>query len=265
MSVLEFSHVSLELGGRRVVADFSLAVRPGVVTGLVGPNGAGKSTIVRAGAGIIRPECGAISLDGRALGRWKPRDLARELALVPQAPVLPPLFPVRSVVALGRTPHLGFLASEGAHDWAVVDAAMAEAGIADLAERNAGELSGGERQRVALARALAQEPRVLLLDEPTLNLDPRYQASTLGLARKLAHDRGVACLAVLHDLTLAGQFCDQVVLLAEGRTVASGTPCEVFDGPGLSAVYGTPLAALRHPETGTPVIVHMSEMPGGAP
>lgn len=248
--------VSVELGNRSVLDGFSLAVDRGVVTALVGPNGAGKSTAVRVAAGLLKPVAGNVMLDGRPLDRWQRRDLARTLALVPQFPALPPLYPVRNVVALGRTPYIGLLGGETRHDWDVVDACLAETGITDLAARRAGELSGGERQRVAIARALAQEPSVLLLDEPTSNLDLRFQGSVLGLLRRLARDRDLACLVVLHDLGLAGQFCDTVVLMAEGKLVAAGSPGEVLRGDRLSAVYGTGLRVFAHPETGAPLVVH---------
>jgi iron complex transport system ATP-binding protein len=256
VSTLELRGVSVDLGGKRVVEDFDLTLRPGDVVALVGPNGAGKSTALRAAAGLVKPAAGIVTLNGKPLGEWRPGELAREMAVVAQAPVMPPLYAVRAMVALGRTPYLPLLGRESARDWAVVDEAMRRAGIDTLAGRRVGELSGGERQRVAIARALAQEPSILLLDEPTASLDLRYQDSTLSLVREMAADAGLACLVVLHDLALAGQFCDRVVLMSEGRIVAAGAPGDVLDPERLAEVYLTPLRAMLHPETGRPVIVH---------
>lgn len=248
--------VGIDLGGRRVVDGFNLALGPGDVVALVGPNGAGKSTALRAAAGLVKAAAGTVRIDGVAIRDWRPGDLARKLAVVPQAPTMPPLYSVRALVALGRTPYLSLFGHETARDWAVVDDAMRRTGVSELADRRVGELSGGERQRVAIARTLAQQPQVLLLDEPTASLDLRYQDSTLSLVREMAEESGLACLIVLHDLGLAGQFCDRVVLMSEGRVVAAGTPAEVLDPELLAEVYLTPLRALLHPETGRPVIVH---------
>lgn len=256
MSTLELTDVGIDLGGRRVVDAFNLALGPGDVVALVGPNGAGKSTALRAAAGLVKPVAGTVRVDGVAISDWRPGELARKLAVVPQTPTMPPLYSVRAMVALGRTPYLSLFGHETARDWAIVDDAMQRAGIADLADRRVGELSGGERQRVAIARALAQEPEVLLLDEPTASLDLRYQDSTLSLVREMAEESGLTCLIVLHDLGLAGQFCERVVLMSQGRVVAAGAPTEVLDPDLLAEVYQTPLRALFHPETGRPVIVH---------
>jgi iron complex transport system ATP-binding protein len=244
------------LGPRTVIDGVSFEVEEGSVFGLLGPNGAGKTTLLRAVAGLLRLSSGGIFVQCRALAAWRRADLARQLALLPQSPTLPPLFDVRSVVALGRTPYLGWLAAERRDDTRAIAAALREADVEEFAARPVGQLSGGEQRRVALARALAQETPVLLLDEPTSSLDLRYQASTLALVRRLARERGLTALVVLHDLTLASQFCDRVALMADGRLLAAGTPGEVFEPATLSAAFGTPLTALSHPTFGTPVIVH---------
>ena len=257
---LVLERLCVSYGPRRVLVDLSLEVAGGEVVALVGPNGAGKSTALRAAGGLIAPESGRVAVCGRDLPAWRRRELARVLAVVSQFPTLPALSRVRDYVALGRTPHVAFLGAEGRADWEAVAAALALAGVAELAERRLDALSGGERQRVAIARALAQEPSVLLLDEPTANLDLKYQDAILSLLRRLAAERRLACLIVLHDLSLAGQYCDRVCLLADGRRVGYGAPAQVLDAGRLSAVYDTPLEVLRHPRGGFPVVVHGREL-----
>lgn len=248
--------IRVRLGGRVVVDGFSLTIAPRKVVALVGPNGAGKSTVLRVAARLIPPEAGVAELDGVPFLRWSVKEFARHVAVVPQFPILPPLFTVRAMVALGRTPFLSILGGETTADWTVVDTCLRLTGIEAFADRRVGDLSGGERQRVVLARALAQEPHVLLLDEPTANLDLRYQHSTLSLARDLAEREELACLAVLHDLNLASQFSDEIVLMADGRTVASGPPALVLEPQRLGRTYGTDVRTLSHPDCGVPVVVH---------
>ena len=248
--------VSAGYGGSLVLSGFSLEVAAGEVVALVGPNGAGKSTALRVAAGLLRSSRGTVEVEGREVGAWKRNELARHLAVVLQVQATPPLVRVRDYVALGRSPYARFLGSETSHDWRVVDDALVTAGVASLAGRRLEALSGGERQRVILARALAQEPSVLLLDEPTSNLDLKYQEIVLSLARRLAAERGLSCLVVLHDITLAAQFADRVCLLQSGRQVAIGAPRDVLAADRLSTVYDTPLTVLKHPASGRPVIVH---------
>jgi iron complex transport system ATP-binding protein len=223
--------------GPEVLRGVDLALAPGEVTGLIGPNGAGKSSLVGLLSGVLRPAAGRVELDGRPLGRYGRRALARRVAVVPQIPDLPAGFVARTVVAMGRAPHLGFFASEGPHDRAVIEAAMRRTDTWRLRDQPVGTLSGGERQRVVLARALAQEPAWLLLDEPTTHLDLRYQAEMLRHAGRLAEE-GLGVLAVLHDLNQAGR-CGRLVLLDRGRVVADGTPREVLREGVLDRVYRT--------------------------
>jgi iron complex transport system ATP-binding protein len=223
---------------------------------LVGPNGAGKSTALKVAAGLLRPSRGAVLLDGRDIAGWSRRDLARHLTVVLQLQATPPLMKVRDYVALGRTPFVPFLGNESLHDWQAIERALALAGAGEFATRRLDELSGGERQRAVIARALAQEPSVLLLDEPTSNLDLKYQEVVLSLARRLCREQGLACLVVLHDITLASQFCDRVCIVNHAHSVATGIPEEVLQAGVLSSVYETPLAVLRHPASDRPVVVH---------
>jgi len=237
----------------------SLSLAAGELLGVVGPNGSGKSTLIRAITRLVRPLGGDISLDGKEVGRLSQRELARWAAVVPQNPYLPDAFTVLEVALMGRTPHLGLLQSEGRADLAAVRRALEQTDTWHLAGRRMGELSGGERQRVVVARALAQETPLLLLDEPTAHLDMGHQAAVLDLVRRLCRTEGKAVLAAVHDLSLAGQYCDRLVMLNEGRVVGEGEPEEVLSPELLTSVYGTRVSVFSHPLTGRPVVTPLSE------
>jgi iron complex transport system ATP-binding protein len=243
--MLELRDVAFAYGARPVLDGVSLGLRPGRVVGLLGPNGAGKSTLVRLAAGLLRPSRGVVLLEGRDVGTWSRREVARRVALLPQDGALPPAFTGWEIALMGRTPHLGWLAAEGPADLAAVERALALADAAAFAERRVGELSGGERQRLFLARALAQEPAVLLLDEPTVHLDLGHQLAMLELVVELARTRGLAVLAVYHDLNLAAQSCDELLLLDQGRVAAHGLPDEVLRSPVVAEVYGVGVELVR--------------------
>ena len=240
-----------EHDGPWVLDGVDLAVAGGEMIGLIGPNGAGKSTLVRLLSGLEAPGEGEVFLDDRPLRSWRRRDVARAIAVVAQDPVLPEGFRVGDVVAMGRAPHAGFLRGERSEDLQAIARVLHQTDLwrhrNDLVQR----LSGGERQRVALARALAQDPRYLLLDEPTSHLDIRYQLEILDRARGEAiGGRGV--LAVMHDLNLAAR-CDRLVLMAGGRVIANGAPDDVLDEALLREVYRAPLRIARI--DGRPVVV----------
>jgi iron complex transport system ATP-binding protein len=224
-------------GGREVLRGIDLDVEEGEVVGLVGPNGGGKSTLLRAVAQGVAPRAGHVQIAGKDARSLNARDRAREVALVPQDPTLPLGYHADEIVVMGRTPYLGFLEQEGPHDRRKADEALRIVGAEDLAQRRVEELSGGERQNVVLARALAQETPLLLLDEPTANLDIGHQVLIAKLLRRLARERGIAVLAALHDLTLASLYCDRLVLLAEGSVVADGAPGFVVTRENLRRAY----------------------------
>ena len=251
-------------GAPPVLSQFTLGVEPGLFLGIVGPNGSGKSTLVRALSRALRPGSGTVLLDeGDLYGRVSARDAARAIGVVPQETSVSLDFSVREVVRMGRAPHLPRrpFASESAEDERIVDEAMRAARVQDLADRAVPTLSGGERQRVLFARALAQQPDVILLDEPTAHLDLRHQADTLALARDLAHEQGKAVLAVLHDVNLASAYCDALVLLRAGRIVAQGTPSEVVTASNMQEVYGARVWVRRHPASGRPLVLTLPELP----
>ena len=229
---------------RDAVRDVSLRAEPGVVSTVLGPNGSGKSTLLRLLAGGVRPRSGTAEYGGRPLDQWPPRTLARRLAVVTQHEHVP--FPVTagSLAAMGRYPHLGPWRRERAKDRAAVAAAMERCGVAGLEDRDFRTLSGGERQRVRIARALAQEPRVLLLDEPTAALDMRYEMSIFRLLRELATNEGTAVVVVTHNLNLAARFGDRHLLLADGATAAEGSSAEVITGENVSRVYQWPVGVV---------------------
>jgi iron complex transport system ATP-binding protein len=236
-----------------VVADLSFSLAAGEVLGVVGPNGAGKSTLIRLLTRILSPDDGSVTVAGRELGSLSRLELARIAAVVPQAAQLPDGFTALELVAMGRTPHLGWLSQPSRRDDAVTEEAMRRTDTWRFRHRLAATLSGGERQRVVLARALAQEPRLLLLDEPTNHLDLSYQAELVALIRREAQG-GLAALVVLHDLNLAIRACDRLLVLNQGRLVALGPPAEVVTPALLRQVYGAAAEVLHPPGLG-PVVV----------
>jgi len=234
--VIELRNLSVRFDGAEAVRDFSLDVAAEEWVMLIGPNGAGKTSVLRALCGLL-PFSGDARLDGRevrALGR---RELARMIAFVPQNPETPPELTVGEYVLLGRTPHLGYLATEGRRDRQAATRALERLDLLPFAERGLGSLSGGELQRAVLARALAQEAPVLLLDEPTTSLDLGRQQQVLELVDSLRGD-GLTVVSTMHDLTLAGQYADRLVLLDRGMIVAEGEPDEVLSAANLAAYYG---------------------------
>ena len=254
---LSLRGVSVHLGPRPVLVGADLAVAPGEVVGLLGGNGAGKTTLLRVASGLVRPEAGAVLLEGVELHTVGRRALARAVALVPQESVFAFPFSVAEVVLMGRAPHLGWLGFEGRVDRAVASAAMSRLGIQSLADRSILELSGGERQLVVVARALAQQPRLLLLDEPTAFLDLRHRIEVLTCVRERAA-AGCAALVVSHDLAVAARFCDRLALLARGRVLAVGTPSEVLEPDLLRETFGLETLVAPGPD-GLPVVVPRSQ------
>jgi iron complex transport system ATP-binding protein len=234
--MIDLRDVSVRLGGRMVVDGVSATVAHGEWVALIGPNGAGKTTLLRAIARLV-PFTGSIWLDDCPATALSRSELARLLALVPQEPSTPPWMTVGEYVLLGRTPHLGALAKEGLGDREAAARALERLDLLDYAERRLGTLSGGEKQRVVVARALAQEARVVLLDEPTASLDIGHQQQALELLDVLRTESGLTLVAAMHDLTLAAQYADRMLLLENGRIVADGGPVEVLTEHALAAHY----------------------------
>ncbi|MGE0228522.1 MAG: ABC transporter ATP-binding protein [Dehalococcoidia bacterium] len=246
--------VTVSLGGTQVLRGVDLEVRGREVVGLLGPNGAGKSTFLRAATGLVPLTGGSIAVEGVSVDRIARRNLARAVAVVQQLPEAPGSMLVEELVLLGRNPHLGLLSRESARDYAAAADAMRRTGCEEFAHRPLRTLSGGQRRRAFIARALAQEPRLLLLDEPNANLDVQAQAEAFELLRALARD-GVGVLVAVHDLTLAAAYCDRVAMLVDGRVIASGAPAAVVTSEVVSRVYGDRVMVIPHPQSGAPIVV----------
>jgi iron complex transport system ATP-binding protein len=253
MTTLHAEAVAAGYGARPVLHGCTLPIARGEVVAIVGPNGAGKSTLLRVLAGLLRPTSGSVRIDGVDIATLGRRELARRVAVVPQ--IFDTLFPfsVREVVGLGRTARLGMFGGASPADAAAVERAIADLDLAELASRRIDRLSGGERQRAVLAMALAQEADVLLLDEPTVHLDPAHQVAMLRLIRELACARGLAVAAVLHDLNLAASMATRLVVVADGRVVCDGAPETVLNAEMIRRVFGLGLAVVR--QNGRPIVL----------
>ncbi len=250
--MIRLTGVGVELGGRAVLQDVDLDVADGEWVTVVGPNGAGKSTLLRYVAGLARG-AGELHIDGRPAAALRHRERARLVALVPQAPVVPDGIRVLDYVLLGRTPYIGALQSESAADLAVVQQSLERLDLEDFAERTVTTLSGGERQRVLVARALAQQAPIVLLDEPTTALDIGHQQQVLELVDTLRRAHGLTVVTTMHDLTLAGQYADRVVLLDAGRIAVSGLAHEVLTEDNLRRYYGADVRVV-HDDAGVSVV-----------
>jgi iron complex transport system ATP-binding protein len=252
VSAISFERVTVEAGSRRIVDGVSLAIEPGAWVSLLGPNGAGKTTMLRVLAGLRRFR-GSVRIDGLQLDELGRREAARRVALVPQTPVVPLGMTVGDYVLLGRTPHMGVLAREGAGDRAAAAEALERLELASLAERLLSSLSGGELQRAVIARALAQAAPILLLDEPTAALDVGHQQQVLELVDELRRADRLTVVAAMHDLTLSAQYGDRIVLVDQGRVLAEGSADEVLTEERIASLYGASVRVVR--QNGTRAIV----------
>lgn len=250
--MIRCADVRVTLGDKLVLDGVSLAVPQGTWLSIVGPNGAGKSTLLRYLTGSVAGT-GELWLGGSPFASLNRRDRARLIALVPQAPVIPDGISVVDYVLLGRTPHIRALGVEGPHDLAAVHDALARLDLLELAERHVSTLSGGERQRVLIARALAQGSPIVLLDEPTTALDVGHQQQVLELVDDLRRAHGLTVLTTMHDLTLAGQYADRLVLLDQGRVVVDGPADEVLTEANLASYYGAKVRIIH--DGGRPVVL----------
>jgi iron complex transport system ATP-binding protein len=229
--------LSISYEGSTVVDGLDVEVGEGQWLSLIGPNGAGKTSVLRAIANLV-PFRGEVCVEGRRVTEFGARELARRVAMLVQEPDMPAGMTAAHYVLLGRSPHLGYLGREGERDRRIVAETLDRLGLGALADRPLDHLSGGERQRVAIARALAQQASILLIDEPTSSLDVGRQQSVLELIDQLRIDQDLTVVSAMHDLTLAGQYAERLILLDQGSVVAEGTAAEVLSAPNVAAHYG---------------------------
>ena len=256
--MLDAQQISFSYNGDTILRGLDLHVTDGQLLCIVGPNGCGKTTLLRLLSGVVKPSVGRITINGIDLHNVKPARRAKLVSIMPQNPQLPIGFTVLDYVLLGRNPHLGLLQWEGKRDFLIARRAMALTDTEELAERKLGTLSGGELQRVMVALSITQESPVMLLDEPTSNLDLAHQTDILDLVRDVHMERGGVTIIAMHDLTLAAQYCDKIVMLCKGRSYSEGTPTEVLTPSNIESVYQTKVDILLHPNGATPVILPVS-------
>ena len=261
MTAVEVRDLAVDLDRTPILHGVSCAAGSGGWLALIGPNGAGKTTLLRAVAGLL-PHRGEVLLGGDGAGSLSGRDRARLIAYVPQEPVLPPDMTVAEYVLLGRTPYVSYLGGPGRSDREAATRAAERLGVSVFAGRRLASLSGGERKRVVLARALAQDPRVLLLDEPTSSLDIGHQQQVLDLVDELRRTGGLTVLSTLHDLTTAGQYADRLVLLHQGRIEAAGPAASVLTEDRIARVYAAHVAVRTDPD-GSTIVTPVRRPPDG--
>ncbi|MGI9649390.1 MAG: heme ABC transporter ATP-binding protein [Acidimicrobiia bacterium] len=254
MTALEAARVGFTAGETALLSEVSVTAEPGSVLGIIGPNGAGKTTLLNLMAGDLTATTGQVKLGGRSIESYRPPELARLRAVLPQQTLVPFPFMAREVVAMGRHPYHADGDNSRENDDQVVAGAMEFTDTLELANRIYPSLSAGEQTRVALARVFAQETGVILLDEPTATLDIRHQERTMTLLRESAAG-GTAVVAVLHDLNLAAAYADRLILLADGSVAAAGTPAEVLEASLLSATYRQRMRVMDHPHRDCPLVV----------
>ena len=257
MSSLECRDLTVRYGRDEVVSGFSTAIRSGEWLGVIGPNGAGKSSLLKAIVGIVASE-GDVLVDGSPMALRSRARRAALVAYVPQEPILPADMTGFEYVLLGRAPYIGYFGVESRHDRAMAGDVLDRLDLAEFADRKLGRLSGGERQRLVIARALATEAPILLLDEPTSALDIGHQQQALELVERLRHEHGLTVVSAMHDLTLAGMYSDRLVLLHEGRVVASGAAADVLSADTLREFYGVRVS-VHHETDGTVVVIPRRE------
>jgi iron complex transport system ATP-binding protein len=255
MGAIEFLELSFTYNGRPVLEKISLSIGAEERVAVLGANGVGKTTLLKLMSGVLTPAKGSVLLDGRPLSSTPRRELARKIAVVPQEFVVPFAFTARELVELGRTPHLRFLAGVGAADGHAVDRAMELTDTARLADRIFNELSGGERQRLMIAMAVAQEPKILLLDEPTQQLDITGQAEILDLVAELNCRQGLTVVAAIHDLNLAARYFERLIVLHGGSVLADGPPAEVLSNHLLQMAYEGPVEVLPSNGNHLPIVL----------
>lgn len=253
--MIEVNGLTVNASGRRILDGITFCLEAGGLYGIIGPNGAGKSTLLAAISGVRRIDGGDVKVFGRPVASIPRRKLARRLAVLQQEALPGTAFTVREVTSMGRYPYQNWFGGRDEAGEALIDRVLETLGLSAYAHRRLGALSGGERQRVALAKVMVQDPELLLLDEPTTYLDIGYQIHLLDLVRDWQRSEGRTAVAVLHDLNLAAQYCDRLLVLHEGRLAAEGAPSEVLTAETIRRVFGVDPVVLPHPVSGAPQLL----------
>jgi iron complex transport system ATP-binding protein len=256
--MISFNDVCKSFGGRLVLTGVTFSARQGEMLGIIGPNGGGKSTLLRIMSGVDTATAGEARLEGKPVERYSRKELARFLAVLQQDALPPVGFTVREVIEMGRYPFQNWLGDDERDAADSIDRIIEQLGLNALSDRTLEHLSGGERQRVALGKAMAQEPKLLLLDEPTTYLDIGYQVQMMDYIRGWQKETELTVIAVLHDLNVAAQYCDRLLVLHDGGVAALGAPGDVLDAPLITRVYGTEPLIVPHPVSGVPQILLQS-------
>lgn len=242
-----------------IINNFNLRVDQGEMLALVGPNGTGKTTLIKLISGVLKPERGSIKVFNNDLSSIKPSDRGKLVSVVPQNPLLPLDFRVLDLVMMGRNPYLGLLQWEGKKDVAIARWAMSVTKVCHLENRLINTLSGGERQRVLIAMSLTQKAPLILLDEPTSNLDLGHQTGVMDLIKSVQQEMCVTVIMAMHDLTLAAQYSKRLIILTKNRPMIDGTPENILTSEILSDIYQTSVGILTNPQQGTPVVIPLSD------
>lgn len=259
MGVLKVKNLSCGYDAREIIKNVSFSVKEGEFLGIIGPNGAGKTTLFRAITKVLNPWKGSILYKDKDIFEISPRDFARDVAVIPQILEVPFAFSVEEFVLMGRFPHTGRFEGMGKRDYKVLEDALKLTDTSSLRERKTCELSGGEMQRVVLAQGFAQEPRLLLLDEPTSHLDIAHQVQVLDLIKKLQENRNLTVIVVLHDLNLAASYCDRLILLEEGTIFTEGPAENVLTYQNIEAIYKTVVVVKKSPVNLKPYVILVPE------
>lgn len=255
MVQIDVKNLSFSYDTAPILKNVELRIKEGTFAGIVGPNGSGKTTLAKNIMRALVPERKTVFLSGEDIRDLTHKKLARKLAAVPQSTVIEYDFTVEDIVLMGRAPHIGRFERESKRDFDSVEEAMKRTDIWHLRKRSVREISGGERQRVIIARALAQEPSVLVLDEPVSHLDIKHQIGLMELTKKLCREKNITVLAILHDLNFAMAYCDQVMLVHQGSIKVDGKPEAVLTQARIKEVYDIDVYIIDHPKTGLPYIM----------
>jgi len=252
MSLIEARNIKFGYDTTPVIEEISFVVDAGQMVAIIGPNGSGKTTLLKIINGTLLPDAGQMMIDGRETGKWLRKEIARKVAIVPQETSVIFPFYAEEIVLMGRFPHLGRYRFEDQKDYAIVHEAMKKTDTVSFASRRFGELSAGERQRVLIARALAQEPKILLLDESTVFLDLKHQARFMALLHQLNAEQNLTVMFVTHDINLGAQNSEKIIMLASGKIYAIGKPADVITATNIKEVYDVNVGIDANPYDGSP-------------